>query len=276
MLSRLRPTENRQGDQVPTVRAAAASIQGADEAPPLSRPTSTRISPVRTLPADLAWEKLAAPLDRGEGIRIGAIGITGSGKTTSIIAFIRYLIETHRIHLIIVHDIKNPAPQYEGTIEHEADSVLARPPLQYPAVAVLRRRDIDHIPSVELAARVTKHASYNGVPTMLVVDEFKRACSPSGREFEAPTIKELLSEGRAIGASLIWTTQIPQRVPGEAYDQSKVLIHRSGPKVTNYLTGQRIIEERAAGTVAQLRPGQFILGEAEDESDNAIYEVPPP
>jgi len=276
-LSGLREEKAAEGPAVPPVRDAAPDVQRKTPNKALAPAPAPRVAAVRTEPAALAWERLSEPLERRQGLRVGAIGITGSGKTTSIKDFLAFLVACQRAHLVLVHDVKEPYPQYEGDrICHEADEVISRPPESYPSIAVLRRRDLNHLPSVETAARVTKHASYTGVPTVLVIDEFKRALSPSGREFESETTRELLSEGRGIGASLIWTTQLPQRVPSEAYDQSVVLMHRCGTKVLSYLISSRVVDERTAAVIAALRPGQFILATPEDDFDGVIYEVPPP
>jgi hypothetical protein len=220
--------------------------------------------------------KLAEPLRAGSGIRVGALGVTGKGKTTALIQFLAYLKDSGLISLVLIHDIKLPTVQYpHDRIVYEATAVISNPPTVYPCQVVLRRRELQHTPSVDLAARVTNHASYNGVRTMLVVDEFHRALTPAGREFTAPAVGETLSEGRAIGASLLWTTQLPQRVPPTAYDQSQIILFGCGAKACAYLISANVIDERTAAVVAALAVGQFIIV-AEGEWDGVVYEVPAP
>ncbi len=210
---------------------------------------------------------------RGEGIRVGALGISGAGKTTSMMAFLDYLMREQLIYVLVSHDVKLPAPQYQGQVIHEADRLLAAPPEQYPHRAVLRKGGEDHTPSVETAAKIVKRIAYAGIPAGLNVDELKKALTPSGREFEAKTLAELFSEGRAYGASVFWTEQLPQRVPGAAYDQSRVMLHRSGQKSLGYLVDQRVIDQGTANVVAQLQTGQFALVSPEDDFDGTIYQV---
>jgi hypothetical protein len=193
-----------------------------------------------------------------------------------MIDFLQYLRDEGLISLVIIHDVKLPTIQYpHDRIAYEATAVISNPPTAYPCQVVLRRRELQHTPSVDLAARVTNHASYNGVRTMLVVDEFHRALTPAGREFTAPAVGETLSEGRAIGASLLWTTQIPQRVPPTAYDQSQVILFGCGAKACAYLISANVIDERTAAAVMGLQVGQFILV-SEGEWNGVVYTVPPP
>lgn len=262
---------------MPVVRDAAAVEEDERPRAPLEGEAPGGQLHVRSRqPAAAAWAKLAAPLKRKEGIRVGAIGITGSGKTTGMLDFLAYLHREQLIEVALIYDIKMPQPQYPGTVIHDANTVLDSPPEQYPTQLVLRRRGIDDTPSVEVAAHVTKVASYNGVPTILVMDEFKRALSPSGKEFTAPTVGELLSEGRGIGASLFWTIQLPQRAPTEAFDQSQIILFRCGRKVLSYLLDQKVIDQATADVVGRLHTGEFVLVSSEEDFDGVVYKVPPP
>lgn len=236
-------------------------------------PAVDRIREIRVVSAEIAFLKMAEPLTHHEGIRIGALGISGAGKTTTFIEFLRWLVQHQLLYVLVVHDVKLPTPQYEGAIMREASAIIARPPEAYPFRAVLRKHGVDHTPSVEEAARVVKRCAYAGIPSGLMVDELKKALTPSGREYEAKTLAELFSEGRAYGASVFWTEQLPQRVPGGAYDQSRVMLHRSGWKSLGYLIDQRVIDQKTANVVAGLDVGQFVLVSPEDDFDGTIYEV---
>lgn len=274
-VSRVRPAKAPpKGGAVPAVRVAAARVHGEDAEEEGTSGARGALRLVRR-PAAEAWAKLAEPLRGREGIRIGALGITGSGKTTGIADFLDYLHRERLVDVVLIHDIKGPKQQYDGLAIHESPHIGGPMP-DDPTALVLRRRDVDHTPSVEDAARFVKVISYNGIPALLVIDEFKRALSPSGREFEAPSVRELLSEGRALGASLLWTTQLPQRVPTDAYDQSKIIVFRCGRKALAYLIDQGIVDLAAAEVIARLKVGQFVLVTSEDDFDGTVYEVPKP
>lgn len=281
LVPRLRPAEaSPAGAPVPVVRPDPRGARAPDPGAQVARSPAGRLATVRRRePAAVAWRKLAAPLRERplQGIRVGALGVSGKGKTTGMASFLAYLEAERLIDVFVIHDVKLPEPQYAGTVAHEADMILAPPEGQaYPMRVVLRRSGINHVPDLERAARVVVQASFAGVPSMLLVDEFKRALSPAGREFTAPTVREILSEGRALGASLLWTTQIPQRVPTEGYDMSQITLYGQGPKSVTYLQGQSVIDERAAEVVSGLATGEFIIASSEEEWDGVIYVVPPP
>lgn len=204
---------------------------------------------------------------------MGALGISGAGKTTGMISLAEYLQAERLVDVVLIYDTKLPRAQYPGAVVHEPDVVTSSPPESYPTALVLRRRNLDHEPSLEEAARITLGASYEGVPTLLLVDEFSRALSPAGREFTAPSVRRLLSEGRGLGASLMWTTQIPQRTPVEAFDQSQILLFRCGAKALAYLEQQNVIDERTAAAVSVLERGQFVVASSDEDFDGIVYEV---
>jgi hypothetical protein len=278
-VQRLRPAEDAPArGKVSPLRVAPAGVEGAA---PDAEATDEEVARVRKVrghlqPASAAWKKITAALRSGQGFRVGFLGVSGAGKTTSAVDLLRYLEAERLASVVIVHDVKLPLPQFEGRIEHEADAVVARPPEEYPATIVLRRKGLDHVPSVERAARVTLHASYSGVPTVLVLDELSHATTAQGKEFTAPSVERIISEGRGIGASIVWLVQLPQRVPTSAYDQSWIVLHRSGRKVLRYLVDAKILDNAAADVVARLPVGQFVLARAEEDFDGQIYETPAP
>src|SRR5262249_40667937 len=129
-------------------------------------------------PAREAWRRIAAPLRSRKGVRLVVYGITGKGKTTGVKDLLAFLMNEQLVDLILVHDVKfRDRQQYEGQVIHEPRDVFTveHAPEEFPAVRVLRKRGLDHMPSVDAAARVTLESADQGVRTMLVVDEFSRA-----------------------------------------------------------------------------------------------------
>lgn len=279
-VSRLRPAETDRTARasLSVVRDDAPGPRDAKKGSALAASPAAGIRGLRTKPASEAWAILAEPLKRRplEGIRVGALGITGAGKTTGILDFLAYLEAQKVIDVFVVYDVKLPIQQYPGDVIFEAGPLLTAPPDRYPARRVLRRESVDHTPDLETAARVTKLASYNGIPTMLVIDELKRATTKVGRQFVTPTVSELLTEGRALGASLLWGEQIPQRVPTEGFDQSQLMLFRAGRKALAYLENQNVIEPEVVEVVANLQVGQFVLVSADADFDGTVYQVPGP
>jgi hypothetical protein len=281
---RLRPAKGAPaGGAVPTAPRDQARAKDARPDAPMASAAGGRLPRVRqTRPAEVAWAALAAPIKKGEGIRVVILGVSGAGKTTGIDAFLCWLIENGLVQIVLIHDVKLPTVQFtheKGEIIYEADELRADDAvdgMEFPARRILRRRDVNHVPSVEAAARYTNETSFNGVPTMLVIDEFNRALTDGGMKIAAPSVGVLLYEGRALGGSLIAGTQLPQRTPVDAFDMSKLVLFRLGRKALNYLVRQGIIDEPTADVVAALEIGQFVVVSTEEDFDGVVYQVPPP
>jgi hypothetical protein len=228
-------------------------------------------------PAERAWRKIAAPLRERLGVRVLFFGITGSGKTTGVKDFLRYLAREHLVELTLIHDVKKPLPQYEGEVIHEAREIYEadKTPESYPATRVLRRRGLDHMPSVEGAARVTMECGYNDVATMLVVDEFQRGLTDGGK-FESASLRRIFCEGYGLHASIVATKQLPQFVPTEATGQSAKVYFRLTREGTNFLADEKKIPKDQAEILTGLDVGQFTLVPEEGDFDGMVYQVPPP
>ena len=152
-------------------------------------------------------------------------GITGKGKTHGIADFLDYIRTAGLVDLVLIHDIKEATPQFEGKVIHEASDAFTVENVasEYPATFVLRKRGLDHTPSVEQLARRTLEAGYTDVMTMAVIDEFGRALTDGGR-FEAPSVERLFSEGRGLHASIVVGKQLPMGTPNTARAQSDLVV----------------------------------------------------
>ncbi len=231
-------------------------------------------------PAREAWELLAAPLYQRKGIRLVVYGITGKGKTTAVKDFLAFLAERGLVDLTLIHDVKfRETVQYEGAVIHDAREILSveKAPTHFPATAVLRKRGLDHMPSVDGAARVALEAADQGVTTMLVVDEFARALDedvPGG--FRKGSTNRIACEGFGLGSSLVAMKQLPQFMPSEVRAQSElVLLGMAGDGLT-HLVEERAIPARLAEKITRLPVGHFIIKPAEGEATGIVYKVPAP
>jgi hypothetical protein len=259
------------------VRAESARKQDAAASREASgSPASGLASVRRRAPAREAWEQLAEPLRKKQGIRVLFFGITQYGKSTGVKDFLAYLQAEKLIELTIIHDIKLRRPQYRGEIIHEADALYSTPPEQYPTIRVLRKRDVDHVPSVEAAAKLCFEGAWDGTSTLLVVDEFHWALSEGGDRFEAPHVNRLFCEGGGMGGSIIATKQIPQHTPTAAIAQSKLVFFRQADKVLKFLVRQGTIDEKDTEVIGSLEIGEFVTLDAEDNFNGVVYEVPDP
>lgn len=234
----------------------------------------------RVRPAREAWAKLAEPLREGKGIRLTVYGITGKGKTTGILDFLKYVESEGLVDLVVVHDVKfRERQQYPGAVIHEARQVYTpeHAPHAYPATVVLRKRDLDHMPSVDGAGRVVLESADRGLRSMLIVDEFARALEediPGG--FRKGSVNRVACEGFGLGASLIAMKQLPQFMPSEVRAQSELVLFGLAGDGNTHLVDERVLSLELATKVANLPRGHFIVKPAEGAPDGVVYQVPPP
>lgn len=176
---------------------------------------------------------------------------------------------------MLIHDVKKPDPQYSGQIIHEATDIYTpeHAPTEYPARRVLRRRNLDHLPSVETAARVTLQCAYEQISTMLVVDEFSRALNESGK-WETASGERIWCEGADFGASGLATKQLPQYTPTSALAQSDLVIFGLNGKGASYLVDEKYMPPSGGELVSRLDQRHFVLIPAEGDFDGHVYEVP--
>ncbi len=275
---KVRPTAPAENAPLQAARVAAGGVEESAPLAPLARAPARGLGDVR--PAREAWELLCAPLYERKGIRIAVYGITGKGKTTAVKDLLAFIRERGLVDLTIVHDVKfRDVVQYEGETSHDPRSVLTPEgvPEHFPATVVLRKRGLDHMPSVDQAARVALEAADQGLTTMLVVDEFARALDedvPGG--FRKGSTNRIACEGFGLGSSLVAMKQLPQFMPSEVRAQSElILLGMAGDGLT-HLVEERAIPSKLAPTIAQLPVGHFVIKPSEGEATGIVYKVPAP
>jgi hypothetical protein len=260
--------------------AALPVVPPRADDPPKSSPRAAVPAPAARgraslRPAEEAWAELARPLRERLGIRALFLGVTGKGKTTGLKDFLAYVERRHLAELVLIHDVKKPEPQYEGEILHEAREIYSAPPAAYPARRVLRRRNLDHMPSVEGLCRVAMEAGYNDIATIAVIDEFQRGLTDGGK-FSSPSLRRLFCEGLGLHASVIATKQLPQLISTEATGQSTKIYFGLSVEGINYLVDDRKITKEHAAVLERLEVGQFTMVPEEGDFNGHAYVVPAP
>jgi len=277
-LSKVRETKARDHAPVQPARVAESGVEEPATPTPLERPGPTGLGDVR--PAREAWERLAAPLAERKGIRLTIYGITGKGKTTGLKDFLAFILERRLVDLVLIHDVKfREVQQYEGAVIHDAREVYtpAGAPTAFPAVAVMRKSGLDHMPSVEAAARVTLESADQGLRSMLIVDEFARALEediPGG--FRKGSTNRIACEGFGLGASLVAVKQLPQFMPAEVRAQSELVLFGLAGDGLTHLVDERVLLGKTAEIVGRLPRGHFIIKPSEGPLENIVYKVPAP
>lgn len=277
-LSKVRPTKAPPNVPVQPPRVAPRRVEKPATTKAVAPASSPAVRSVR--PASEAWEKLAAPLREGKGIRLVVYGITGKGKTTGVIDFLAYIADRHLVDLVVIHDVKfRERQQYAGAVIHEGRDLytIEHAPHAYPATAVLRKKGLDHMPSVEGAARVVLESADQGLRSMLVVDEFARALDEDvAGGFRKGSVNRIACEGFGLGASLISIKQLPQFMPSEVRAQSELVLFGLAGDGLTHLADEKVLPPHLVAQLEKLDRGQFIIKPCEGAPDQIVYQVPAP
>lgn len=256
-------------------KAAQRSRPVAPQAPSVASSRPPVVSASRCL------TKILGPLERGEGIRHGWLGDSGSGKTWANKWLVAEAVRRRLVDVVLVIDDKGPEQQYAGCARVHVEHLRAQPPAEGERDEVIVFRGIaartgEACEPDDVAAMAFELSLMEGEPKPLVsIDELRRAVSPAGREWRAKEVPRLFTEGRGVGVSITWTTQSPQRIPVEAFDQSETVgLFRCGPRAINYLVRAEVITPQLAELVAGLQNGEFILVEASGAWDGYVYRAP--
>jgi hypothetical protein len=263
----------------PAVQLASVPARGKEAArprAPLARETNVAVERVRTpKPAADAWAKIAEPLRARKGIRVVFFGITGKGKTHGIADLLDFIVDAQLVEIIVIHDVKLPEIQYRGEVIHEADTLktVEGAPSEYPAVRVLRKRNLDHMPSVEGAARFTVESGYSDITTLFVVDEFQRALTDGGK-FESASTRRIFCEGLGMHASIVVGKQLPQYTPTDATGQATVVYFGLNSEGANFLLDEKKVSREMYDVIKALPERRFVFVPQEGDWDGEVYEVP--
>lgn len=217
-----------------------------------------------------AVEIITARELKREGYRVGVLGNTGSGKTITLKTLLTY---NRNQALTLIHDDTKLEPQYAG---HVAWSFREAPD---DAQTVVFRGDVFKSTRVdpEYVSMVGVHvAKTTRQPVRVVLDEAKRACTKGGMKITSETTIQILTEGRMLGVSLLWSNQSPV-VPREFVDQADaIVLHRMGPRALNYLDETLRFDRELLEAVPNLEVGEFVIYEDGRPWNGVIYTTPKP
>ena len=178
--------------------------------------------------------------------------------------------------LVLIHDDKRASPEYPGVRYFATtDEMLATPTAELDQLSEAGFRgdpyrgvvcEVDQVAQLALGFARQRHR------VRLVVDELDRALTPGGRELRSEYLRACLTQGRAMGLSVLWGTQTPQRVPREALDQASSLsLFRLGPRALNYLDSVCLFDPAMLARVQTLDVGDFVLWRNGYPWDRCVY-----
>jgi hypothetical protein len=229
------------------------------------------------------------PLEKGLGVRVGWLGNTGMGKTFAMAWVLDEILAAGLEDAVLIVDDKNDSAPWPGIRRANPGTLADNPPAEdeEAQVVVYRGAAMDPASTVdvnevatqawEIARQTSGDGEDEGHPAvMIVVDEMRRAVSPSGREWRAPMVAKTLAEGRAAagGISIMWGTQAPQRLTVEAFDQSMLCVFKLGHRGRSYLERSDLISAQVSQVIAGLREREFIVIDDAGDWNGLVYEVP--
>lgn len=230
-----------------------------------------------------------------EAIRHAVLGDSGTGKSVHMRWLLGALMREGCADLAFVLDDKDPEPSFhsgqpelEGlAVEHriDLDDATVNPP-DAPIISFRGDwRTGRRCEPEELAARQLAHArdeQPHRLRTVLVLDELKRATNAQddgdGKKWTAPSCKIVATEGRNMGASLIYGNQSPQEIPRSGLNNASTLaFHRLGPNAANYIGGTLLFPDEMVEAIRVLQMFEYVLWVPGVTSwDGRIYTVPHP
>lgn len=222
--------------------------------------------------------------DKPMGIRHLWLGDTGQGKTVANGLLIEWIRRRKLVGLTLTIDDKNAHEiQYTGgLLRTNPNDLRSNPPghserdvashVVFRGIAVTRRPgpDVDNLifDAAEMAWGVVRNA--NG-QVLLNIDELADATN-GFQGWRQDSVAQTYRKGRAVGISIVATTQMPQLVPREAFGLSETIaIFRMSSRELAYLVKYQVVEKSDADDIAGLEVGEFRLFKKSQPLDPRVY-----
>ncbi len=225
-----------------------------------------------------------------EGFRFGALGETGTGKTTLIRTVLIASLERRHAFFILAHDTKGVIPEYPESIQlsHPNDfKVRGGFREKEPHFVSFRGDPIRDIVcpvedvaafSLEIARKGRmKDGQWTTFPHVVCIDELAAAATEGRRGWDSPSTLKLFEQGRKIGVSTVWTTQSPRKCPPDAMGQSSsVAIFRLTGTDRNNVRDTLMLEGGIVDAISELPDHHFLLYRKAVKWDGKVYKLPAP
>jgi hypothetical protein len=231
-------------------------------------------------------ERICEPLLRKHpmGMRHLWLGDSGMGKTIANMLLIAWIRRRKLVQLTLTVDDKNAHEvQYEGGLLRTNPSELrSKPPtgdeksradhVVFRGIANTRRPgpDVDNLifDTAEMSWSVVREHS---TQVLLNIDELADATN-GHQGWRDTTVAQTYRKGRAVGISVLATTQMPQLLPREAFGLSETIgIFRMSARELDYLAKYRVIEPSEVDSIEALEVGEFRLFQKSQPLDPKVY-----
>lgn len=220
---------------------------------------------------------LGPAAEKGFGARSFATGAPGSGKTTLCQKLAQACLDYGVADLVLIHDAKDPAPQYEGSVFPSVSEFVAAcearehpdNPTAIPEIAVFHPNET---PDAVAEAGLTLARA--GLPCAVFIDELYDALKgpqsfETGDKGPIPTIER---KGRSLRASAFMGTQLPQTIPSVVFDLSETrVIFRTDTRSLSYLADRLKLPDAMTELIPKLAVGEFVISRLGFEWDGIVY-----
>lgn len=233
---------------------------------------------------DSLLELICAPLLRPKpmGLRHLWLGDSGMGKTVANAELLKWIHKKKLVDLTLTIDDKNSHEvQYSGGCERvNPNHLRAKPPsgdentrhVVFRGIAATKRPgpDVDEVifDTTQMAWELVRNDS---VQILLNIDELADACN-GYQGWKQPEVASLYRKGRAVGLSVVATTQLPQELPRAAFGLSETigLFRMTGNEVL-YLSKKGVIPEAEIDSICNLEVGEFRMFVKSRPLDPKVY-----
>lgn len=233
---------------------------------------------------DTLLELICAPLIRPKpmGMRHLWLGDSGMGKTVANEQLLKWIHKRKLVDLTLTIDDKNAHEvQYNGGCERiNPQHLRTNPPTRdenprhivFRGIAATKRPgpDVDEVifDTTTMAWELVRNDS---VQILLNIDELADATNGS-QGWKQPEVASLYRKGRAVGISVVATTQLPQELPRAAFGLSETIgLFRMSGREVEYLASKRVVPDTEIEAICNLEIGEFRLFVKSRPLDPKIY-----
>lgn len=255
----------------------------------MSRPDLPPDSKHRTVEPIRAgvFDAITESLKKRWGFRHLWLGDSGMGKTIANEALIEWLLKGRKskVDLMISIDDKNRwEAQYAGAYRIHPEHLRREPlkkdePQNHVVFRGIAYQDkngfapFEEVSHEEVAAMTWELVRLKPVTVCMNIDELADATN-GNQAWTAPTMRHSYRKGRAVGISVIATTQLPQQLPRESFGLSDSIgIFRLTSREAEYLKSYRVITNEDVERIANLGVGEWMLVRKSHPPDPNTYKL---
>lgn len=236
-------------------------------------------------PGEEALPIIYAPHLDDEGGRTVSIGAPGFGKTTTLGLVLDHGLRAGHLDLVLTVDDKRRVAEFKGhersnpgppwTDDHpQSLRTIPVGPRDRPQHVVFRGDMKEGIPAdADSIARLALWMARElGVRVAFNVNELDKCLTDGGKSWICPNVRLVITQGRASRCWFFATTQQPQRIPNEPYDQATaVLIHKLVARAARYMENTLQLEEELTDLLPILKRGEFVVHQPGLEWNGKVY-----